>query len=386
MRTKILYLLPALVILIALVMGCGPKPLPPESILDTPDNHYNMGIREYDRGNFDKALEEFNRAINLNPNYAEGFSGQALVWAQKGDFEQALTLADKGIDKNDKSLDVHVIKGRVVAMQRKGETEEWLKKAVKEFDKALEINPNSAKALYYKGEAYKDAYAFGDAAAAFTKVIELKGDFAQQANDEWALVQKIQRAAPGTKVGMKIALINQIDRADLAVLLMEELKLMEIMQKKRPQTFDTGFKAPEDPTKMQTSTTTQMADVTDIADHWAKNWIEEIVKERGMDVFPDHTFRPDEKITRANYAMVIQNILMMATGDESLATKYIGSTSRFPDINPSHYAYNAICLVVDRGIMSADKMSGAFKLNDNISGADALLIIRDFQNALRMTF
>ena len=82
----------------------------------------------------------------------------------------------------------------------------------------------------------------------------------------------------------------------------------------------------------------------------------------------------------------MQNILVMATGDESLATKYIGQPSRFPDVNPSHYAYNAICLMTDRGIMSADKMTGAFKLNDKVSGADALLIIRDFQNALRMTF
>jgi len=36
-------------------------------------------------------------------------------------------------------------------------------------------------------------------------------------------VQKIERAKPGTKVGAKIALISKIDRADLGVLLMEEL-------------------------------------------------------------------------------------------------------------------------------------------------------------------
>ena len=84
--------------------------------------------------------------------------------------------------------------------------------------------------------------------------------------------------------------------------------------------------------------------------------------------------------------MTMQTIMIMATGDEGLATKYIGETSRFPDVNGSHFAYNAIALMVDRGIMHADKMSGAFELNGNMSGADALLAIRDFQNALRMTF
>jgi len=75
--------------------------------------------------------------------------------------------------------------------------------------------------LFYLGIAHKEAYAFGDAANAFSKVIALKGDYAKEANDEWELMQKIQRAAPGTKIGMKIALIPEIDRADLAVLFIE---------------------------------------------------------------------------------------------------------------------------------------------------------------------
>jgi tetratricopeptide (TPR) repeat protein len=384
MRKKALFLFLISALVIALVMGCGPKPIKEASVLDTPENHYNQGMRELDRDNLDAAAAEFNRALALNPNFAEGFSGVALLSAKQGDFKKAYEFADKAIDKNNKSIDARIIKGRIITMERKGE--DWPEKAVKEFDKAIELNPNSSKAIYYKGETYKEAYMFGDAATAFRKVIELKSDFAAEADKEWSIVQKIERAAPGTKVGAKIALINEIDRADLAVLLMNELKLMELLQKKRPQTYDTGFKAPDDPTKMQTSTQVQMADVTDIENHWAKNWIKEIVKEQGMDVFPDHTFRPDEKITRANYAMVMQNILIMATGDETLATKYIGQPSRFPDVNPSHFAYNAICLMVDRGILQADKMSGAFNLNGNMSGADALLSIRDFQNAMRMTF
>ena len=167
---------------------------------------------------------------------------------------------------------------------------------------------------------------------------------------------------------------------------MDELKLMEILKKKRAPEYDTGFKAPADPTAMQASVTSPLAAVTDIDNHWAKSWIAEIIAARGMEVFPDHTFRPDEKIARVDYAMLLQNILIMATGDESLATRYIGQPSRFPDVNPTHYAYNAVCLMVDRGIMKADKMTGAFYLKSHVSGADALLIIREFQNAMRLTF
>jgi tetratricopeptide (TPR) repeat protein len=384
MKTKTLITTIIISLAFALLIGCGPKPIPEESVLDTPDNHFAQGIRELDRGNMDEAMREFERAKALDPKYAEAYSGMGLVLAERGDFKKALDLADEAIDRNDKSVDCRVIKGRILVKQRKGD--DWVKKAVKEFDKAIDLNPNSGKAHYYKGIAYKEAYMFGESASAFRKVIELKGDFAAEADKEWAIVQKIERAAPGTKVGAKIALVEEIDRADLAVLLIEELKLLELLEKKRPKTYDTGFKAPDDPTKMQTSEQVQMAEVTDVENHWAKNWIKDIVKLRGMDVFPDHTFRPDELITRANYAMTMQTIMIMATGDEGLATKYIGETSRFPDVNGSHFAYNAIALMIDRGIMRADKMTGAFDLNGHMSGADALLAIRDFQNALRMTF
>jgi len=366
-------------------IGCGSKTLKKESVLDTPDNHYNQGMRELDRGNIAAAKGEFERARGLDPNYPEAFGGLGLALAYEGQFDKALDMVNDGLGKNDKSVECRIAKGRILAMQMKGD--DWLNDAVNEFDKAIKVDANSDKAYFYKGEAYKVAYQFDTAAGAYSKAIAMKGDYAERANDQWALVQKIQRAAPGTKVGAKIALIPEINRADLAVLLMEEMKLAEVFAKKRQPTFDTGYKAPEDPTKMETSTTTNMAAYTDVPEnYWAKNWIADIVKIGGMDLFPDHTFRPNEKITRANYAVTMQSILIAAAGDPALATKYIGGNSRFPDVRSDHFAYNSMSLMVDRGIMTADKMSGAFNPEGNMSGADALLAIRDFQNALRLEF
>jgi len=379
-------------------VGCGPKPIKEESVLDTPENHFSRGMVEFDRNNLNAALNEFQRAKALNPDYPEAYAGMALVYAQQGvlskdkkvseeNFDKAYEFVDRALDKNDNSYESRIIKGRIITMERKGETEEWVKDAVKEFERAIKINPNNPKAHYFLGLTYKDGFQFREAANAFSKVISMKTAYAKEADEEYALVQKIERAAPGTKIGMKIALIPAIDRADLAVLLMEELKLMEILEKKRPKVYDTGFKAPDDPTQMAQPEAQKLPEVTDIDSHWAKNWIMDIVKARGMEAFPDHTFRPDEKITRAEYAGVMQNILIMATSDQALATKYIGEPSRFPDVNSSHFAYNAIALMVDRDVMSVNNpLTGEFNLNGSMSGADALLSIRQFQNALRMEF
>jgi len=305
-----------------------------------------------------------------------------LVLAEQGSYQEALKSVDKGIGKDDRFIDGYVAKGRIITAWKKDDN--WLKEALKPFEKALKIVPESEKVLFYMGEAYKEAYQFADAASIFSRVISQKGDFAGRANMEWELVQKIQRAAPGTRIGMKIALIPEIDRSDLAVLFVEELKLLDLLKRYQPRTYDTKFRPPADPT--QPPPEEQAAAQSDYADHWAKNWIISVIKTGVMDLFPDGDFHPDDLITRANYAQFLQNILVAVTGDQSLATKYVGSVSRFPDVNPSHYAYNAICLAVDRGIMKADTMTGAFGMSEPVSGADALLIIREFQNALRMTF
>ncbi|HHS13085.1 MAG TPA: tetratricopeptide repeat protein [bacterium] len=385
MEHRVMKLTAILGLLAIVLAGCGPKPVTPESILDTPDNHYSQGLRKLDAGDFGGAERSFNRATDLNPNYPGGYVGLALIRGKEGDFKEALNLVNRGISKDDKFIDGHIAKGRILTMEKKGDN--WLKEALKPFERALKLDAESEKAHYYRGVAYKEAFEFGDAVSAFARVISLKGDFSGKANQEWELVQKIQRAAPGTRVGAKIALIPEISRADVAVLFLEEMKLMEIIEKRQPKTWDTRFRPPDDPMAMKAREREQLPPATDIEDHWAKTWIEDVIKAGVIDVFPDHTFHPNEKITRANYAQFLQSCLILVTGDQSLATKYIGGgTQRFPDINPSHYAYNAICLAVDRGIMKANTIDGSFGLSDPVSGADALLIIRDFQNHLRMTF
>lgn len=398
MRSTFLRRLTSLFV-VALLAGqwaCGPKAIKKESVLDTPDNHFSIGMRRLDGGNLAEAKQAFTRAKQLDPKYAEADAGLGLAYAYEGNFDLAMKSVDEALGKNDKSIESRIIKGRIISMRvaslqsdpekNQEKISDWTKNAVEEFDRALKVNPNSDKALFYKGEAYKTAYQFGPAAEAYSKAIALKGEYAGRADAEYATMQKIQRAAPGTKIGMKIALIPEIDRADLAVLLLEELKLEEVFKKKQQPTYDTGFKAPTDPTKMEQPTAAALPAVTDVANHWAKNWIQDIVRIGGMEAFPDHTFQPDVKITRANYAQTMQSILIAVTGDQSLKTKYFGGQSRFPDMRSDHFAYNAAALMAERGIMNADKITGAFNPDGHISGADALLVIREFQNALRITF
>jgi tetratricopeptide (TPR) repeat protein len=359
-------------------VGCAPKARKAGGYMDTPQSHCKEGMKYYNDGKFDKAQEEFNLATSLDAKFAPAYAGLALVMAEKGNFKEALKLADKCQSLDNKIADGFIAKGIVITKQNEGKpAREWLKDVEKEYEHALKIDPQNSEVYYRRGVCYKKAYEFGKASGDFRKVIELKKDWTKEADDQWQLVQMIERAAPGTDVGKKIALVEKISRADIAALFVSELQIDKLVEKKRPKNYDNSFKAPTDAREMKVDGVTKMADVTDISNHWAKNFISDIIelKIRGLEPYPDHTFHPDQLVNRGEYALVVEDAIIAILHDPTLATKHIGSESRFPDVNPSYPAYNAICNAVDKGVMTAE-MNGEFGVNKPVSGPEALLVIR----------
>ena len=82
--------------------------------------------------------------------------------------------------------------------------------------------------------------------------------------------------------------------------------------------------------------------------------------------------------------MMVEDILIKITGENDLATKFIGQVSPFPDLRPDLPYFNAVMTLTSRGIMQAkDFTSGEFDPLGPVSGADALLIIRKFREELK---
>ncbi len=105
-----------------------------------------------------------------------------------------------------------------------------------------------------------------------------------------------------------------------------------------------------------------------------------------MESYPDGNFKPDKTLQRYEYAMAIQAILINLQKDLSLAGKYIGEESRFPDVSSTHFAYNAMALAAERGIITPEKINGVYNPKGPVSGVKALEIIREFQNKLSIHF
>ena len=363
--------------LLILVSACAVKP---SSDMDSPEYHHKAGMRHIEMGEYQKSLTSFERAIALDKKFAPAHAGMGIAYANLKDKKKANKHASKAQDLAGKDSDVLALCGKVYIDLRDQE-KKWYKDAEKVLKKALKRQKGHELATYYTGEMHLYKYEFSDAEDHFRKVVDMKGEYGGKADAMWQLSQKIVRAMPGTEVGKKVALYEKITRADLAVLLAEELKISKLMERKT--TPSTGFQTPA---QMQAGRAGQGAP-SDSKGHWAEVWINEMSTYGILEGAPGQPFYPDEDVNRAEYAMAIQRILSIVTGDAGLETRYFGeSPSRFQDVPSSHPAYNAMALCSERGILQADVMTGKFQPNEHIGGADALLSIRTFQNALRITF
>lgn len=385
-RRRVLLAIFSIMILAALICSCGPKARPPVGEMDTPQHHLNVGMKFLYQGNFAGAVTEFDQAISLDPKFSRAYTGKGLALAYQNDMKTASELLSKGwkyAETDQDKVFYHVAKIRYFTLLKK-EDSKWLKHARGEFDDALKLEPKSSAAHYYMGKAYKTAYEFETARDMYRKVIDFNDKYVKEADDEWRLMDKIQRAMPGTENGKRIAIVESISRADVAALFMEELKVDILYKKRTPASFKTDFVDPEKTVKAKTETPKLPQD---IISHPLKSDIEGVLKLGipGLEV-SGGKFYPDDKIRKGEYALMVVDILMKVTGDNSLATRnFEDKTPKFKDMRTDQAFYSSSLLLVTKGIMEMkDPMRDQFAPLETVNGADALLVIRKMKDEYKI--
>lgn len=123
MKNQLLLLLPLLALAFTNAFG------------QTATAYYESGVEKYKKENYRGALKDLNKAIEMDPNYAEAFFVRGNV--SYGRFNQNLS------------------------------------KAKEDYTTAIKLNPQFLKAFYNRGLANMDLEKYTDAIDDFTKVIEI---------------------------------------------------------------------------------------------------------------------------------------------------------------------------------------------------------------------
>jgi tetratricopeptide (TPR) repeat protein len=170
-----------------MIAGCSaiinrPKGLPQKQLAMV---YCNRGVANYVRGDLDKALADYNRALQYDDKYTDAWLNRADLKLRKGDLAAAIGdyrkvigldptrssaynglgnalreggNVDQAIPNYEKAIQLTpesplAYNGRATALLDKGEIEA----AIHDYDRAIELNPRYATALVGRGNALRDA-------------------------------------------------------------------------------------------------------------------------------------------------------------------------------------------------------------------------------------
>jgi protein O-mannosyl-transferase len=123
-------------------------------------------------GDPDKAIKDFNKAIELSPNTAEAYYNRGNSYYKNGDFEMAIENFNKAIELNPNLVETYFNLGNVY--YKKGD----LETSIKNYSKAIELKPYFAEAYNNRGYAYGNMGDLDKALKDFDKTIGLDPNFA----------------------------------------------------------------------------------------------------------------------------------------------------------------------------------------------------------------
>ncbi len=110
-----------------------------------PDNaevHINLGVIYKDKGDLDKAVEEYEKALAIDPRLEVGYNNLGVVYFLKGNYIEAIRHYQKAIEINPKNLESYVNLGIAYGMQKRSD------EAIRAFQTAISINPQHAETQY----------------------------------------------------------------------------------------------------------------------------------------------------------------------------------------------------------------------------------------------
>jgi parallel beta-helix repeat protein len=109
----------------------------------------------------------------------------------------------------------------------------------------------------------------------------------------------------------------------------------------------------------------QISAFRDVQGHWAKAYIEALAKRNIISGFPNGTFRPEERVTRVQFAAIVNKAFTPAAKR---------SRTEFRDVSSSFWGYEAIQSAVQGGFLKGYP-EGAFKPEQPIPRVQALVAL-----------
>jgi len=148
-----------------------------------------QGLFHHRQGDIASAMERYVEVLRIDPQNPDALYYVAVVACQEGQFQQGIELARRAIERGPPQARVYNLLGQ--ALYREGERLE----AIKNFDKAIVLDPNFADAHGNRANILADAGFPDDALKSFDRALALNPTSAADWLNRGSLLQALGRHA-----------------------------------------------------------------------------------------------------------------------------------------------------------------------------------------------
>ena len=129
--------------------------------------YYGRGQAHYSSGDLDSALRDYDKSIELNPDYAQTYVFRGILYNDLKDFKSSIQDFSRAIELSDDNLYAYAHRAAAYANSKEYSL------AILDYDKVLELDPQYTKAYTFRAFAHLELELFEDALSDYNKVIQL---------------------------------------------------------------------------------------------------------------------------------------------------------------------------------------------------------------------
>lgn len=137
------------------------------SSISLEDAYFNRGYAKMRTNDFDGAITDFNKAIEINPKNSRVYYSRGVAKENKNDFDGSIVDYNKAIELDPKFIWAYENRGIKKSLKNDFDG------AIADFNRTIELDPKKATAYLNRGLAKLDKFDYDEAIIDFDKAIDL---------------------------------------------------------------------------------------------------------------------------------------------------------------------------------------------------------------------
>ncbi len=141
------------------------------AVMEFVESWFNLGLKQASAGDFQGAIDSWNKALKLNPNLAEIWHNLGSALGRLEQYPEAIESFNHALEIDPQSYQAWNDRAHAFYQMQQWE------QAIDSWNKAIDLNPGNYQFWYHRGCALEQLQRFDEAIASYEKTLEISPDF-----------------------------------------------------------------------------------------------------------------------------------------------------------------------------------------------------------------